>query len=96
MNQKINTDRELIIKSLNREFKDDHPSVYLYVYGHARTKKTAIFNLIKYARVIFYGCFDDDYLKPHIVEFLEYKKEQYDNGEIKVKTFYFNMEKALV
>jgi hypothetical protein len=100
MNQIINTDRELIIKyreliikCLNREFKDDHPAVYLYVYGHARTKNTAILNLMKYAIIVFYNCFDDTYLEKHIVEFLNYKKEQHDNGEIEVKPFYFNLEK---
>lgn len=93
MNQLINTDRELIIKCLNREFKDNHPAVYLYVHGHVRTKNTAIFNLMKYARIVFYNCFDDNYLEKHIVEFLNYKKEQYENNEIKVKPFYFNLEK---
>lgn len=93
MKQKIKTDRELIIKTLNREFKDDHPSVYLYVYGHSQTKKTAIFNLIKYVRIIFYGCYNDDYLEKNIIEFLDYKKEQHENGEIQVKSFYFNLEK---
>jgi hypothetical protein len=100
MNQIINTDkeliikyRELIIKSLNRGFTDDHPSIFLYVYGHTKTKNTAIFNLMKYARIVFYNCFDDDYLEKYIIEFLDYKKEQYENGEIVVTPIYFNLEK---
>ena len=88
MSEIINTDRELIIKMLNREYKDDHPSVYLYVCGQERAQKTAIFHIIKYVRVIFYGCFDDYILKTHIIEFLEYKKDQYKKGEIKVKPVY--------
>ena len=88
MNQIINTDKELILKFLNREYKDEHPSLYLYICGQFRSQDTAIFNILKYTRFIFYPCFNDDYLIEIITEFLKYKKEQYKNGEIRIKPLY--------
>lgn len=88
MNQKINTDKELILKFLNREYKDEHPSLYLYICGQHRSQQTAIFNILKYTRFIFYPCFTDNFLIEIINEYLIFKKEQYKNGEIKVKPLY--------
>jgi hypothetical protein len=88
MNQIINTDRELILKFLNREYKDEHPSLYLYSCGQDRSQQTAVFNILKYTRFIFYPCFSDDYLIEIITEYLKHKKEQYKNGEIQVKPLY--------
>jgi hypothetical protein len=88
MNQKINTDRELILKFLNREYKDEHPSLYLYCCGQQRSQQTAFFNVLKYTRFIFFPCFNDNYLTEIIMEFLNYKKEQHKNGEIQVKPLY--------
>lgn len=88
MNQKINTDKELILKFLNREYKNEHPSLYLYICGQYRSQQTAIFNILKYTRFIFYPCFTDNFLIEIISEYLIFKKEQYKNGEIKVKPLY--------
>lgn len=88
MNQLINTDKELILKFLNREYKDEHPSIYLYCCGQQRSQNTAVFNILKYTRFIFYPCFEDNYLINMIKEFLNDKKEQYKNGEIIVKPLY--------
>ena len=88
MNQKINTDRELILKFLNREYKDEHPSLYLYICGQRRSQETGFFSILKYSRFIFYPCFTDDYLTEIIKEFLNFKKEQHKNGEINVKALY--------
>lgn len=88
MNQKINTDRELILKFLNREYTDEHPSIYLYSCGQQRSQNTAVFNILKYTRFIFYPCFADDYLTSIIKEFLNLKKEDYKKGKIKVKPLY--------
>ena len=46
MNQKINTDKELILKFLNREYKDNHPSIYLYCCGQQRSQQTGVFNIL--------------------------------------------------
>lgn len=88
MNQKINTDRELILNFLKREYKDEHPSLYLYVCGQRRSQQTSVFNILKYTRFIFYPCFTDNFLIEIIKEFLDFKKEQYKNNEIKVKALY--------
>ena len=86
--EKIKSDRELILKFLNREYKDDHPAIYLYACGQHRSQTTAIFNVIKYSKIIFYPCFSDYFLHTIIEEFLEFKKCQYNNGEIIVKPIY--------
>jgi hypothetical protein len=88
MNQIINTDKELILNFLRREYKDGHPSLYLYCCGQVRSQDTAIFNLLKYTRFIFYPCFTDNYLVEIITEFLINKKEEYKNGKIHVKPLY--------
>lgn len=86
--EKIKSDRELILKFLGKEYKDDHPSIYLYSCGQRRSQNTAIFNIIKYTRLIFYPCFNDYFLHTIIEEFLEFKKSQYKNGEIIIKPIY--------
>lgn len=88
MNQIINTDKELILNFLRREYKNEHPSLYLFSCGQVRSQKTAIYNILKYTRFIFFPCFNDDYLIEIITEYLNFKKEQYKNGEIKVKPLY--------
>jgi hypothetical protein len=89
MNEKINTERELIIKSLNREYKDSNPYLYIYIRGATRARQTAINNILKYTDVIFYNCqFNENFVKLCIAEYLDYKKEQYIRGEIKIKSFY--------
>ena len=88
MMEKINTDRELISKFLKREYKDEHPSLYIYICGQKRSKTTALDNMLKYTRYIFQPCFNDDFLIEMILEFLELKKEQYKKGEITLKRLY--------
>ena len=85
----INTNRELIIKCLNREYKDSNPALYLYICGQNRARETAIGNILKYTNVVFYGCsFRQDFVINCIKEFLDYKRHQYINDEIKIKTLY--------
>ncbi len=86
--EKIKSDKELILKFLKREYKDDHPSIYIYCCGQLRSRTTAVMSVSKYLNVIFEGCFNNEYLKKIIIDFLDNKKLQYKNGEIKVKSLY--------
>lgn len=82
------TDSELIWKFLAREFPDNHQVIYLYCKGSFRSSDTA-FNKIT---PITFKTFSPPITKPIINEaiktFLAFKKEQYNNGEIKVKPLY--------
>lgn len=88
MIQKINTQTELILKFLNREFKDDHPSIFIYCRGYqVRSKDTSKRNILKYIKVIFQPMSDSDLLEV-IEEFLNDKREKYKKGLIKIKSLY--------
>ena len=78
----------LIIKFLSRTFKDDHLAVYLYSIGKSRTQTTAINHVIKNINYVFSSTYPEHYLIIIVKEYLEFKKHQYQNGEIKLKPLY--------
>ncbi len=82
------TDSEIIWKYLNGEIKDDHPAVYLYCCGNARSPKTAKDKLLVLAYQVFAPAMPDYILKATIHGFLENKKKLYMKGLIKVKPLY--------
>jgi hypothetical protein len=77
------TYRELIIKYLNRHYTDDHPYVYLYSMGQKRSQTTAMAKLGPKLLKVFSG--NERKLHTIIIEYMEFKKEQYKNGEITIK-----------
>jgi hypothetical protein len=85
----INTNRELIIKCLNREYKDSNPLLFVYICGQDRARETAITQILKYTNIVFNGCsFRQDFVINCIKEFLDFKRHQFINDEIEIKTLY--------
>jgi hypothetical protein len=82
------SDSEIIWKFLIREFQDDHPAIYMYVCGNIRSPKTAINKILNQTKPIFYPPINEQLITSTIKGFLDRKKIQYINGEIKVKPLY--------
>ena len=81
-------DRYLILKFLIRNVKDDHLAVYLYSYGHNKSKITAINHLHKLLNQVFSNVFSYQLMNSVIKEYLDFKLYQYKTGEIIVKPRY--------
>lgn len=82
------SDSEIIWKFLVREFPDDHPAIYMYVCGNVRSPKTAIDKILNQTKPIFHPPMNEQLISSTIKGFLDRKKMQYTNGEIKVKPLY--------
>lgn len=82
------SDSEIIWKFLNREFKNDHPIIYLYACGNVRSPKTAIEKAVSITKPIFHPPINEHLIMTTIKAFLDNKKKQYIKGEIKIKALY--------
>lgn len=82
------TDSTIIWNFLQKEFKDDHPVIYLYCCGNLKSPQTAIDKAIKTTMPIFSPPMNVVLIKSVINGFLDMKKNQYKKGEIKVKPLY--------
>lgn len=82
------SDSEIIWKFLSREFPNDHPAIYIYVCGKTRSETTASNKLLEHTKPIFYPPMSEQIIKSTIKGYLNWKKKQYVNGEIKVKSVY--------
>ena len=82
------SDSEIICKFLIREFQDDHPAIYMYVCGNIRNTKTVINKILNQTKQIFYPPINEQLITSTIKGFLDRKKIQYINGEIKVKPLF--------
>lgn len=82
------SDSEIITKYLIREFTNDHPVIYLYVCGNVRSPKRAIEKVISEITPIFFPAMNKNSINSIVKTFLDNKKKQYINGEIKVKALY--------
>ncbi len=82
------SDSTIIWNFLKKEFKDDHPVIYLYSCGNVRSPQTAIDKAIKVTMPIFSPPMSEHFVKTVIKGFLEMKKDLYKKGEIKVKPIY--------
>jgi hypothetical protein len=81
-------DSNIIWSFLIREFKNDHPAIYLYVCGGPRSRVTSTNKLIKITKPIFSPPISEEYLKSVVVKYLEMKKKQHMKAEITVKPIY--------
>jgi len=82
------SDSEIIWKFLVREYQDDHPLIYIYVCGKIRSETTSYTKMLEQIKPIFYPSMSEQIIISTIRGFLERKKKQYKNGEIKVKAIY--------
>lgn len=82
------TDSTIIWNFLQKEFKDDHPVIYLYACGNVRSPQTAMDKVIKLVIPIFSPPMTEYFVKTIIKGFLDMKREQYKRGEIKIKPLY--------
>ena len=81
-------DSKIIWKTLYRVYYDEHPIIYFYVCGGVNTRKQAIDKVMELLIKIYYPMFDKLFLKEKLIVFLDYKKIQYINNEIKIKKVY--------
>ena len=81
-------DSMIIWKFLSREYPDSHQVIYLYVCGTVRSPKTGIDQIMKLTKKVFGPSMNDHFIKSVIIGYLDYKKKQYLNHEIKVKPIY--------
>lgn len=82
------TDRIMITNFLNREFPNDHPSIYIYVCGQKRSEKTAIDKIMGLTSKLFCPPISEFFVLEIVKEFLVEKKNQYKQGLISVKSYY--------
>lgn len=78
----------ILWKFLSREFPDNHTVIFLYVCGNKLNQENVIVKILNLCLPIFSTPLTKQHLKPIIKDFLDMKKKQYLNGEIKIKPFY--------
>ena len=83
-------DSIIIWNFLTKEYKNDHPVIYLYVTNNPRTSTTAVDTITDLVKKIFYPTMPEHLINITIKGFLEMKRKQYIKGEIIVKPIYSN------
>ena len=78
----------IIWKFLSREFPDSHSVIFLHVCGNIQNQQNAMAKVLRLCLPIFTPPMTEQYVKTVIREFLEMKRKQYFNGEIKIKPIY--------
>ena len=81
-------DGELIWKFLDKNYKDDHPTVYIYCVGQSRSSNTSTSRIFNDVEQIFCPPMDRHLLKKIITAYLDNKKKLHKNGKIKVRSIY--------
>lgn len=81
-------DGNLIWKYLEKNFKNDHPTIYIYCAGQNRSSNTAMSRIYNEVEELFCPPMNRELLKQIIKSFLETKKKHYREGKIKIKSIY--------
>jgi hypothetical protein len=81
-------DGELIWRFLDKNYKNDHPAVYLYCVGQKYSPQTGLSKIYNETEQIFCPPMDKNLLAVEIKAFLEFKRKLYKEGKIKVKSIY--------
>jgi hypothetical protein len=81
-------DSIIIWKYLTRAIPDDSVRIYLYCMGGARSSKETIDNIVSETKIIFSPPMEISYLETVVKAFLDMKRKQYKNAEIKIKPIY--------
>jgi hypothetical protein len=82
------TDSELILNFLNREYKNDHIIIYLYVCGNKRSIQYSKDQIFKSLNGILFPAISETCVKNTIEIFLNEKKQLFNKGEFKFNPFY--------
>ena len=82
------SDSIIIWKFLQRQFPDDHPSIYVYVAGQKRSEETAISTIMSLTKPIFCPPLAEPFVLNIVKSYLDRKKQDYKNGKIRVKSLY--------
>lgn len=82
------SDSEIIWKYLTRSFPDQHHIIYIYCCGQQMSRENAVKRIFDDVYPIFGNVLSDSLIKTTVKGFLEYKKKQYLNAEIKVQSIY--------
>jgi hypothetical protein len=82
------SDSEIIWKFLTKEFKDDHPVIYLFVTNHPRSSKNAMDKAINETKLILGDVYPDSLIKPVVERFLTFKRKEYMCGKLQIKPIY--------
>lgn len=82
------TDTTIIWKFLILSIPDDHLAIYSYIVGRHRSANDAINKILLLTEKIFSPPIELSIIKSAIKQYLEYKKKQHKNGEIKIHSIY--------
>lgn len=82
------SDERILYKFLNLELADDHPALYLFCVGKEKSKKTATKKVVDVVVEIFCPPYTVEFIKKTVTNFLEYKKLEYKEGNIKITPIY--------
>lgn len=82
------SESKLIYKFLVKNFKDDHPAIYLYCKGSKHSPKTGLSRIYNEIEDYFHPAFDKNTIAVEIKKFLDEKKQLYKDGKIEIKSIY--------
>lgn len=82
------SDERILYKFLNYELNDEHPAIYIYCVGQKRSKKTAIDIVVKIVNELFCPPYTIEFIIKVVINFLNYKKTEYDEGKLNVTPIY--------
>jgi hypothetical protein len=85
-------DSEIIWKFLSKEYKEDHPVIFIYCRGHEtgqlKSKENAIVKVTKLCQAIFGDSMSESLVKTVVLGYLDHMKKEYKFGRIKIKSLY--------
>ena len=82
------SDTTIIWGAMEVIIKNDHPILYQYIKGKARSRQSAVMRLTGIIAPIFIGGYDDAKVRSVSREFLKQMELDYTNGIIKIKPIY--------
>lgn len=82
------SDTTIIWEAMAVIITDDHPVVYQYVKGKARSRESAIMKLTGIIAPMFVGGYDVSKIRGVARQFLAYKEKEYKAGNVKIKPIY--------
>jgi len=82
------SDSEIIREFFNVCVPNDHPAIYIYVFGKKRSQQTAINQLSRLAEGILTPPYTIGHVRTVARKFLKEKKEKHLKGLINIKPIY--------
>lgn len=82
------TDYTLILEAMQLIIDDTHPTLYIYIKGHNRSKENAISRVTEEVHGLFKGVFDIAVIRKLARIYLQDKEVEYNKGQLKVRSIY--------